>query len=181
MVTTNFWIALPDGWSRMTIDPEFLRRTQSLLATFATIHELRATAAQLTQVLDAAAIDLDSQAVLFAAQYVGNGDPNQPVHAGCFASIVALPPEADLLEDPTYDVTLVESRFGPPITRRTRFGEIDAMAGTDLNGTAQYFIAMPDLGTLLVLTFNSPTLTLWEELLEHFNAIAATVQFTEAA
>ena len=188
MNNSSFWIGLPDGWTRTAFDPEYRRQVGATLADTANaLPELADQCADLCALLDDSSLFDDGEdptTVLFAAQYYASPEPGRAIH--CVVAICTLAGyDAKLIDDIDHsdDVHDINRNFADlrSVRRRTNFESGPAALGSRTTATAQYFLEAPGGIDSLVVSFSTISVAFWPELLEQFDAIVSTIEFSDAA
>ena len=187
---SGFWIALPDGWVGLDLEPgraEVWMKSVLDVASAVdkTVQAHRSEVEQVFALLrtDAAAAGIDFCACFF--RVVNETLAIQASLAIALRGVEQANDTAGLASGLSESgderaVSIVEHELGPVVRRAGRKSE--SLPGADQPTTfvsCQYFIPVPGtVDQVAVLTFASPTLVLQEELLRLFDSMAASFCFT---
>ena len=174
-----FWIALPEGWKRTDHDPEFQQRLNESLRDCGPMFARMGIDTTLLRDTLATIAEGSSPQVVFAADLFSTfDDPSLgALQANLLCTVEAAFDHHTLADNPIWDFGDFECAGGRQGIRRTCVESIDIIAGLDLIGHAEYFIEAPGCDTSVGVRFSSMCVSVWDELLTYFDAIAHTVQF----
>jgi len=181
MITERgFWLALPDDWARVPMDSSSLEQIEAFVERCAgPLEAAGMPVAEARAELRSAAHEMDTVDVVFAAAWVA-GEGDGAVHANLTALIIPAGTVGEL-DDPVWDLTtLSDDDVSRTIMRRTRTRTstgLLARFGFRRVGTAEYFVEVPGRPLWLLITFTSPSIAIWDDLLELFDAIALSAEF----
>jgi hypothetical protein len=185
---TGFWIALPDGWVSLDVDPRTSQESARKLAEGAAGRSEvgEAERAAIERLLVQLSQDAAASGVRFCACYFDLVEDQLPVQASltvAFHTIDTPNDPAGMLNDlegPGRRLELVELDGGTAVRGSGR--RCEAVPGTEETVeflSCQFYIRLP--GTtdqIALLTFASPTVVLEEDLLALFDSMAKSFAFT---
>ena len=201
-----FWIALPEGWQRSDNDPLFMQRFATnvrqhrgaLADTGIDVEQvLAAVAGGATGPAPLFAASLYT--VIAPADFIGPTVPNEPSDPMQIASqdatdlgVIQASLTVDTLsrddaamlrcdDDPMWELVECDvATSSLTCFRRTAIDRTDPSleaVGYDFVGHAQYIIESADHRHGVNARFCTVSMAIWDELLDYFDAIAATVEF----
>ena len=189
---TGFWIAVPEGWVSLDVDPATAAGSAARLLDLAGLgvdERFRGHRADAERLLAQLASAAAAGGVTFAACLVTVVDDVLPVQATLTISVNALDGGGNrtgevraalAAADRERAVEVVELDAGPAVRRAGRLR--GAAPGTEEQLTLvsrQFYVPVPGTGReVAVLSFSSPTLELEAELSELFDGMAGTFAFT---
>ena len=188
---TGFWVALPDGWLSVDVDPSTSAgSTRKLVEAAARNDEtVRARRNQIEQMIGQVTADAAASGVVFCACYFEVFEDDYPVQASLTVAFHAIDgsnhPGSMLAElgGPGRRVEMVDLDSGQAVRQSGR--SLRALPGLEepLEFLShQYYLRVP--GTtdrIALLSFASPSVALEEELAELFESMARSFSFTRLA
>jgi hypothetical protein len=190
---SGFWIALPDGWVSLDVNPATSATTARQLVEAAARNDntVRENRVAIEQMLAQLASDAAATGVQFCACYFQVFEEDFHVQASLTVAILTL----DEANDPGAmvrelagggagrSVEVVEVEAGPAVRRTGRRRE--ALPGMEepleFLG-CQYYVPVPSTtNQIALLSFVTPTLAVEEDMDDLFDSMARTFTFTWAA
>ena len=187
-VPTGFWIALPEGWVSLDVNPETSAATAHQLVEAAARNDdtVRENRVAIEQMLAQLASDAAATGVQFCACYFQVFD-DVPVQASVTVAIHTLEandPGAMVREltagGTGRSVEIVDLEAGRAVRRAGRRREVlpGMEEPIDFFG-CQYYVPVPSTtNQIALLSFASPTLAVQEDMGDLFESMAGTFTFT---
>jgi hypothetical protein len=185
---TGFWIAVPDGWISLDVDPGTSAESARKLAEAAVAGDpsLREQQGAIAQLLTDLTRNAADSGVRFCACFFQVFEEQLPVQASLTVAFHALDsandPAAMLgdLQGEGRRLEMVELDAGQAVRRSGRRRE--SMPGSEEVVeflSCQYYIKLPaTTDRIALLTFTSPTVALEDDLLALFESVAGSFVFT---
>jgi len=185
----GFWVALPEGWVSLDVDPSTSPASTRKLVDAAAANDetVRSHRAAIEQLITQMAADAAAADVCFVACYFQVFDERLPVQASLTVAFHTLDgandPESMLGELGGSDgrrVDSVELDAGMAIRRRGRRSRLFPGAEQPVEFVShQYFLRVPNTtDRIALLTFATPTLPLEDDLGDLFESMAQSFTFT---
>jgi len=180
MQSYGFRLALPDDWVQIPMDATALESMHALVGHLGSRFDASGVPiAEAQAELRALAHDIENFDVVFAAAWVA-GTEEAVVQANLTALLIQAGSVAEL-DDPVWDLeTIDDTTHERTIIRRTRIRTTDGVAvrfGIRRVGTAEFFVEVPGRPLWLLITFTSPTVAIWDDLVDLFDTIASSARF----
>lgn len=184
----GFWVALPEGWVSIDVDPSTSAASTRKLVEAAAANDetVRSQQVAIEQLIAQMTVDAAASGVCFLACYFQIFDENFPVQASLtigFHDVDGANDPASMLGELGGDgrwVDLVTLDAGEAVRRRGRRSRLFPGAEKPVEfASHQYFLRVP--GTtdqVALLTFATPTLALEEDLGELFESMARSFTYT---
>lgn len=185
---TGFWVAVPEGWISLDVDPETSAESARKLAEAAVAGDpsIRDQQGAIAQLLTRLTRNAAESGVRFCACFFQVFDEQLPVQASLTVAFHALDSSnnpAAMLEDLRGEgrrIEMVDLDAGQAVRRSGRRREQmpDSEEPVEFL-SCQYYIKLPaTTDRIALLTFASPTVALEDDLLALFESMAGSFAFT---
>jgi hypothetical protein len=185
----GFWVALPEGWVSIDVDPSTsAASTRKLVEAAAQNDEtIRSQQVPIEQLITQMTADAAANGVCFVACYFQVFENDLPVQASLTVAFHAIDGAndpgsmlAELGGSGGRRVDLIDLDAGAAVRRRGRRSRLFPGAEEPVEFMShQYFLRVPGTGDqIALLSFATPTLALEEELGELFESMAKSFTFT---
>ena len=185
----GFWLALPDGWFILDLDPRTAEAgiDQLLASRVAVDPSLASELGELKQVLLRTAAEADKAGIEFSACYAASIDEQLLVTASLGVVVHTIGEQVSLqaIQEGLVErgagtrLSTVESAAGPAVKVRDR-SKIP-VPGTEQElevALRHYYVPVPGGHRIALLSFSTPTLPLEDDLDQLFDAMVGSFQFT---
>ena len=184
----GFWLALPDGWFPFDLTSGVAERSIDALiaARIAEDPSVAESGDELKQLLRRIAVEAQKANIEFTACYVANLAPGLPVTAsltiglhtiGEPVTLTAI--QNGLAAQGETKAIVVDSAAGPAVRVRehSTYPMPEAVGDFEV-AVAQYYVPVPGRNQVALLSFTTPALPLEDDLVQLFDVMVGTFQFT---